>query len=194
MTLRELEHRILELHNRLSFRPTLQRAAEIGELLLQAKRRVGHGHWQAWLHRLGIPGSTARVYLQVAKRQRAGDLPDGPTSLRAFLNIVKKARRAARVEEREEARREAIRKAAPVDERFAVHHADCRRFAWPDTVDVIATDPPWADLDAYCWLAEFAVKHLRPGGIALVECGHAYLADVLPILTVLASHTSGPWP
>ena len=183
MTLVELERRILELHNLLDFLHMLRRAAEIGELLLHAKRQVGHGHWQSWLHRLGLPGSTARVYMQVAKCQRAGNLPDGPVSLRAFLNTVKKARRAARVEERGEARREAIRRAAPIDERFAVHHADCRQFAWPGTVDAIATDPPWRDLDAYRWLGEFAMRHLRPGGIALVECGHAYLADVLPILT-----------
>ncbi len=183
MKLVELEHQILELHNQLNFRATLRRAAEIGELLLHAKRQVGHGHWQPWLHRLAIPGNTARVYIQVAKRQRDGGLPEGPVSLRAFLNMVKKARRAARVDEREEARQEAIRQAGPADGRFRVECSDCCRFVWPGCVDVIATDPPWRDLDAYRWLGEFAATHLRPGGIALVECGHAYLADVLPILT-----------
>src|SRR3989339_922732 len=61
----------------------LQHAREAGRLLLEAKKRCGHGSWSAWLAS-NFCGSarTARWYVQIfrrwpelqAKRQRAANL------------------------------------------------------------------------------------------------------------------------
>src|SRR5262249_15568157 len=57
---------------------------------------------------------------------------------------------------------------------------DCRKYKWPDQVDMIATDPPWNDLDAYRWLAGFARDKLPAGGLALVMVGNQAIAHVIP--------------
>jgi hypothetical protein len=60
--------------------------------------------------------------------------------------------------------------------------ADCRRYRWPERLDVVATDPPWRDKTAYRWLAQFAAKRLREGGLCLVQCGTASIAEVVQVM------------
>jgi Protein of unknown function (DUF3102) len=65
-------------------RESVAHAIRAGELLIQAKRAVGHGEWEDWLRRnVGFSDRTARLYMQLAdrvakmspaKRQRAADL------------------------------------------------------------------------------------------------------------------------
>lgn len=197
--LQALETEILSLHNNFSLRPTLETVREIGERLLKAKELVGHGRWLAWLARVGIRSRTAQVYMQVAKTQDSADLPER-VSLDGFLSRIRMARRAARREAFREEQRRARDAADDADCR--VEHADCRTFAWPDEVDVVATDPPWRDIDHYRWLAGFAASRLRDGGLLLVQCGVAGLADVLEVnreaglayqhtLSITYAHASG---
>ncbi|OAI46887.1 hypothetical protein AYO44_10550 [Planctomycetaceae bacterium SCGC AG-212-F19] len=101
-------------------------------------------------------------------------------TLKDFLFLIRDAQRAARAQERKELRAELIRQAGDTTGHHVVHHADCRKFRWP-AVDVIATDPPWNDLRCYRWLAKFARKKLRPGGLLIVQCSNQQLAKVLPI-------------
>lgn len=60
---------------------------------------------------------------------------------------------------------------------------DCRTYTWPDRLDAVCTDPPWADLSCYEWLGSWAVERVRPGGWVLVQCGTAHLPKVLTILS-----------
>jgi hypothetical protein len=135
---------------------------------------------------MGISTRTAQVYTQCAKAQNSAHSDD--LSLNQFLQIIRHAKRAARAEERREAR-EAAMQSLRLDTDHRVHHADCRRFRWP-VVDAIATDPPWEDRSAYRWLARFASRKLREGGVAFVQCGQPDLADTLAILS---EHLSYVW-
>ena len=52
--LQALESEILGLHERLSLRPTLDLARQIGERLRRAKALLPHGQWIPWLRRCAI--------------------------------------------------------------------------------------------------------------------------------------------
>ncbi len=47
---------------------------------------------------------------------------------------------------------------------------------------MVATDPPWNDMDSYRWLGTFAAGHLKEGGLLLVQCGTSQMPQVLDLL------------
>jgi hypothetical protein len=181
MDLARLEREILTLHNGLSLRPTVETAMKIGDLLMSAKEQVEHGKWRTWVRRVGIAPRTAQVYIQVAKAHDSA--PDGRISLNAFLSMIRSVKRAVRAEERREAREAAIAAAPPAEERFRVECSDCRKFRWPFGIDLIATDPVWTDPKAYAWLGKMAQKHLRDGGLLLVQCGSSDVLELGNLIT-----------
>lgn len=70
----------------------------------------------------------------------------------------------------------------------------------PDnSVDLIFTDPPYAQVDLYVALAELAVRVLKPGGLCLAYSGQVYLPEILLemsgyldyIWTAAIRHTGG---
>jgi hypothetical protein len=66
----DLAKRINEKYSEIvaSLRTTFMRAVEIGELLEQAKDRVGHGNFEVWLSsHCQLSFSTARRYMNLAK-------------------------------------------------------------------------------------------------------------------------------
>jgi 16S rRNA G966 N2-methylase RsmD len=182
MTLENIQLEILEIHGSLSLRPTWKDAARIGELLSKAKKLVTHGRWQSWLGTCGMRRRTAQTYMQVfahAKNAELGVFDDKPLSIEGFLRMVRKSRREFYKAERDKLRRAAIRANVGVEDQYAVHQADCRKFDWPASIDYVWTDPPWNERWAYEWLADFGSRHLRPGGLLVVQCGQAYLPFVL---------------
>lgn len=63
-----------------------------------------------------------------------------------------------------------------------IHHTSCRDLAdriGPESVDVIVTDPPYADLECYSELGETAATILVPGGQCWAMAGHTYLPEVI---------------
>ncbi len=76
---------------------SVQRAAEVGHLLAQAKEQVDHGQWLTWVEQnTTIAPRTARMYMQIerdwgeadaAKRRRVADL-----GLRGFLREIAESR------------------------------------------------------------------------------------------------------
>jgi hypothetical protein len=50
-------------------RVALLRAFEAGDVLLEIKAQVAHGEWDARLRETGIPFSTARLYMQLAREK-----------------------------------------------------------------------------------------------------------------------------
>lgn len=172
-----IESEIKDLHAGLNLRSTVDRARRIGELLLRAKRLLGHGNYLPWLRTLAINLRTARVYTQVAmgcpKVQSAA-----PLTIADALTII----REGKFEERRQAREEAVAD-HPARVLAEVHHADCRTHPWPAQADCIATDPPWSDNAAYEWLGRWAAQILRPGGLLLCQCGTSDLPKRLAQLT-----------
>ena len=66
----DLAKRINEKYSEIvtSLRTTFMRAVEIGELLEQAKDRVGHGNFEVWLsNHCQLSFSTARRYMKLAE-------------------------------------------------------------------------------------------------------------------------------
>lgn len=163
--LRTLETRIITLHGGLSLRPTLERAAEIGELLREAKESVAHGEFQNWCRRLPFSSRTAQVYMRAAKAQATADLPDGLT-LDRFLRLISK-RCPVEVPDADE---------SPAIAECCVVARDCREYEWPQ-VDMVATDPVWTDPDSYAWLGSFCRDKLVGGGLLLCQVGTGTMPD-----------------
>jgi len=73
----------------------------------------------------------------------------------------------------------------PNDENQGIYTGDARELAKaiPDeSVDLIFTDPVYQNIDDYRWLAETAVRVLRPDSACLVWCGIGYLPETLAAL------------
>jgi hypothetical protein len=96
-TLEELAARIRDAHQLVGVhqRKSLEAAIEVGELLNRAKAKLQHGQWLPWLERLGIPNSTAALYMRFARCRAV--LEENP-NVRNFDD----ARRAIAVAEHEE--------------------------------------------------------------------------------------------
>jgi DUF3102 family protein len=91
------EHRRVETHKR----NTIQHAIRCGELLLEVKRRVGHGNWLAWVaEHFEASERTARNYMEIAKSAAVADLSDDAT-MRSALRTL-----ASRSQSDEETKRE----------------------------------------------------------------------------------------
>jgi DNA modification methylase len=57
---------------------------------------------------------------------------------------------------------------------YKIHVGDCRGLQGeiPDEcIDLIMTDPPWDDVNWMGWIAEIAVRILKPGGSLFAMCG-----------------------
>ncbi len=171
MILDRLESEILRLHNGFTLRPSLDTIIAIGERLDEAKRLLPHGEWLPWLKRIGIPTRTAQLYLQCAR----ADPPDGNISMRQFLRIMRQAKRQLGKARMEEQRQAALERNVPRHPEYKVITADCRKYKWQPNLDVICTDPPWSDIEAYKWLGSFAKKHLKPSGLLIVACSQFHL-------------------
>lgn len=164
--LERLELRIIELHNGLSLRPTLERAAQIGELLLEVKASLEHGQFRPWCRRLPFGKSTVAVYMKAANVQRTGHLPEH-VPIAKFLRLVARHRYVQPSDPTED---------APEEAQCRVVQSDCREYDWPPG-HLIVADPPWKELWAYDWLATFARDKLKDGGLLLCQCGIADLPD-----------------
>jgi Protein of unknown function (DUF3102) len=68
---------------KLAARKTLEHAIQAGELLLEAKRLVGHGHWGDWLlDHCDVSERTAQGYMRLARNQAAlASNPQSPALL-----------------------------------------------------------------------------------------------------------------
>ena len=73
--IQRIEQRVLELTSTFDMRPTLERAADIGDLLMEARSMIQHGEWADWLARLGLKRRTAWDYIAVAKAKVAYGCP-----------------------------------------------------------------------------------------------------------------------
>jgi hypothetical protein len=85
---------------------TIRHAIRCGELLLEMKRRVGHGNWLTWLEEnFEASERTARNYMEIAKSAAVADLRDDAT-MRSALRAL--ASRSQRKEPRSEQAREMV--------------------------------------------------------------------------------------
>lgn len=188
-SLPEIENRLVDLHGSINLRPTIDRAASIGELLGEAKAQLPHGEWIPWLRKVGIHRNSANDYMAVCRLLESNDRPPGHLTIKGFLAYCRRARktqmRALHQEERDKL-------AAEIGHRKGIKivHVDCRRHRWPLDIDIIATDPPWDDIDAYRWLGKLAAEHLRTGGLLMAQASPGKLPDVL---AALGAHLSYVW-
>lgn len=82
------EHGQVETHKR----NTIQHAIRCGELLLEMKRRVGHGNWLAWVaEHFEASERTARNYMEIAKSAAVADLSDDTTMRSALRTLASRS-------------------------------------------------------------------------------------------------------
>jgi hypothetical protein len=88
-TLAELLARARAAHESIGAEPAaaLARALDAGDALIAAKARVPRGEWSEQLATTGIPLSTARLYMQLA-RERARIQAAGCTSIREARRLL----------------------------------------------------------------------------------------------------------
>jgi hypothetical protein len=182
MELAEIERRLVDLHQAINLRPTLERAAEIGDLLIAAKEQIPHGEWWPWLKLHGLRPRTAWDYVSVARHRLANPWPATDLGIKEFFLYMRSAKKLEIRHERQRERERLANEMGVLPDAIHLKNIDCRKFPWPNEIDLICADPPWHDLSTYKWLAEFASKNLRESGILLAQCGQPNLHDVLPIL------------
>jgi hypothetical protein len=72
-----------------SFRMSVQRAIEIGELLVEAKDRVGHGKFEKWLTtNTTLPYRSAARYMNFAKKRSEIEAQLGKSANLADFNLT----------------------------------------------------------------------------------------------------------
>jgi hypothetical protein len=72
-----------------SFRTSVQRAIEIGELLVEAKKRVGHGKFEKWLTtNTTLPYRSAARYMKFANSRPEIETQLGKSANLADLNLT----------------------------------------------------------------------------------------------------------
>lgn len=177
------------LGNQPSLRRNLQWYVDAGKIFVELKTRCRHKEFDIVLAKVcemkGIRPRTAKEWMHLAANVRLAaslDLPPEPTCS-DFLAALRAGKKEIMQLDREKERDEALEKAAPEDERFKVHRADCRKFkGFPKNLTMIVTDPPWKNLKAYEWLAGFSAEHLKDGGLLLVQVGQEEMARTLPVL------------
>jgi hypothetical protein len=100
-------------------RKSLEAAIEVGELLNRAKAKLQHGDWLPWLEPLGIPNSTAALYMRFARYRAV--LEEDPNvrnfddARRAIAKVAEHERRvrAAEMAEQQRKRRRGTKKENP---------------------------------------------------------------------------------
>lgn len=76
-----------ELHAGL--RRSVEVAAQIGELLEEAKHHLPHGKYEKWLRKVRVTKSSAYRYRCVAKHVREGQAPTGHMTVSQFLGLMR---------------------------------------------------------------------------------------------------------
>ena len=75
--------RVEQENARLAFRTGIEHALRVGELLLEAKEKVNHGHWSHWLHaHCDLSERTAQGYMRLARQRSNPQLTADLTILR----------------------------------------------------------------------------------------------------------------
>src|ERR1700722_19228043 len=105
----KIERRLLELTGTFDLRPTIEKAADIGELLIEARSLVQHGAGADWLSRFGLHRRTAWDYIAVARLKGEVVWPATQMTIKGFIRYIRRAKHAQRETEREEAREKARR-------------------------------------------------------------------------------------
>ncbi|WP_020469346.1 hypothetical protein [Zavarzinella formosa] len=96
MNLAAIELEILQLHNGLSLKSTVEAARKIGDLLVQAKSSLPHGHYLPWVSPLGIHRTTDSRYIQICKAPN--DASVHHLTIDGLLSLIKAGRKAERRE------------------------------------------------------------------------------------------------
>jgi hypothetical protein len=173
--LKTLEAKFDALNQSINFQPILQAQIARGKVLIAIKEqclieRVG---WYDWLREKGIKERTAQVWMQIATDHIAQPPTTAVKHLTGeqYLQKMRNAKTKAKRRQLDDHRKELAARApfVRVDQRYQLHHADCQKFSWPQPIDLIATDPPWADVACYQWLGKFAKTHLKSGGLLLCQ-------------------------
>ena len=86
-----IERELAELLPTLNLRPTLVRAAQVGRLLLRAKKEIPHGEFGPWLRSVGLRKSSAANYMGVARSPNVQGT--GSISIEQFLQTIRRAKK-----------------------------------------------------------------------------------------------------
>lgn len=173
------------------FRKCANDQRRAGELLLQAKKKLGHGKYTPWLRANGWRLRTAQVACQIALALRQRPEWEQYTSLSAekFLTLARDGRRL----EREQHRRKIGERINPPHVTGLIHGQalDWLRDQPDDSIPFYVTDPPygiglsygdWTEADTaeghWAWLEPYwreIVRTLQPGGQVLMYQGYGYI-------------------
>jgi 16S rRNA G966 N2-methylase RsmD len=164
----------------------VEHAIRAGDALVAVKAQLKHGEWLPWLD-ANFDGSerTARVYMQLAKRQTSATLE--PSILKALTAIAIEKSTSYSDNASGTHTGTTLSKGDTEGERWQLLLGDFReRLAdVPDgSVDAIVTDPPYPKEYLGLWddLGREASRLLTRGGVLLARCGHLFLPDVLDML------------
>ncbi len=181
--LQTIELKVLQLVGSINLKPTLERAADLGEWLAKAKETVPHGRWLQWLRRVGLKQRSAHNYMTVFRSIGNQHLPATMT-IERFLRVIRLGKRTEKEKDREKKRAEVAAVVGSVPDSISLIRADCKKHSWP-TLDAVVSDPPWSDMGCYRWLATMAAEKLRDSGLLLLQCGTKFLPEVCGLMAAV---------
>lgn len=170
-----------------------------GRWLTKAKKALDHGELGELYEMLPFSDRTARRLMTIAASDRISNRTPGsdlPASWHTLYQLAKLTDEQWAVVEpalRPDMERSHIKRLlrpqattnGPVPPgSVTLVEGDIQEVELGYRVDVIITDPPYGreHLDCYSWLADFAVKHLKPGGSLLAMSGQSYLPEIMATL------------
>jgi hypothetical protein len=152
MTLQELGDNIRKTEEGIGadLRNTLNKATQIGNWLLEAKKKVKHGQWEAWVKELVKPTvASARLYMSIAKNPEKVKTVN---TIKGFTQFTHNAIKDQRKLERKTLIDDARKAMVPNSKDWQVFCSDNRKYDFP-MVDAIWTDPPWGQWEiTFGWL------------------------------------------
>jgi hypothetical protein len=200
MTLKQIEREVRSVGGRLSVRGGFVEACRIGELLFEAKKRLGHGRYGPWLKSVGVHRRNAQIYVKVAasplwhqwSRNANPNSHLPPFTLADGLQVIRDGERNQRKSKRV---MDAVAgHGLPNEPDFRIEEGDFRQVRIdPESVDCCVYDPPWdkPSVPLYGAAAEVAARILKPGGLALVYLPHSSLPEAL---SLSVPHLQWLWP
>ena len=136
------------------------------------------------------PDQQRKVWLQAVDSAPMGkvtalNVEAAKAHMIATGKLVKREERRKRDEDYKEIARLKAKSAPRVSHRYEIHCCDIRDLTLPaGSVDSVITDPPYASLHLYKWLAEKSLVWLKPGGLLFAMAGAYFIPEVLRRLTI----------